>query len=81
VRFVRFPFREAKIVQGECNGKGKAKDFRFPLPSRRLSYEKIVQGECNGKGKEKNIHFPLSCRSMNRLKTVRKNVPSLIMGA
>jgi len=39
-------FRLAKIVQGECNGKGKAKDFHFALPSRSLSYPKIVQGEC-----------------------------------
>jgi len=54
----------AKIVQGECNGKGKAEDFSFPLPSRRLFYEKIVQGECNGKGKAEDFSFPLPSRSL-----------------
>jgi len=42
-------------VQGECNGKGKAKDFSFTLPSRSLPYQKVVQGECNGKGKAKDF--------------------------
>jgi len=55
----------AKIVQGECNGKGKAKDFHFLLPSRSLSYPKIVQGECNGKGKAKDFHFLLPSRSLS----------------
>jgi len=48
-------------VQGECNGKGKAKDFSFPLPSRSLPYQKVVQGECNGKGKAKD--FSSRCRA------------------
>jgi len=31
----------AKVVQGERNGKGKAKEFHFTLPSRTLSCKKI----------------------------------------
>jgi len=31
----------AKTAQGECNGKGKAKDFHFTLPSRSLFYANI----------------------------------------
>jgi len=47
-------------VQGECNGKGKAEDFHFPLPSRRLFYPKIVQGECNVKGKAEDFPFSIA---------------------
>jgi len=66
-----FQFLAAKIVQGECNGKRKAKDFRFPLPSRRLFYEKTVQGECNGKRKAKDFRFPLPGRRLFYEKTVQ----------
>jgi len=58
-------FQRAKIVQGECNGKGKSEDFLFPLPGRRLFYEKIVQGECNGKGKSEDFPFPLPGRRLS----------------
>jgi len=44
-------------VQGECNGKGKAKDFHFPLPSRRLFYEKIIRSGEKGKEKKRLCDF------------------------
>jgi len=69
---VLFLFHEAKIVQGECNGKRKAEDFLFPLPSRRLFYGKIVQGECNGKGKAEDFLSPLPSRRLSYLKKVWK---------
>jgi len=53
-------------------GKGKAKVFVFPLPSRRLSSAKIVQGERNGEKKSQSFYFsiaeppPIFCKGSAR---------------
>jgi len=59
----------AKIVQGERNGKGKAKDFHFPLPSRSLSSAKIVKDGRKAKGKVKIFSFSSPIQSLFFQKT------------
>ena len=50
---------KAKVVQTECNGKGKAEGFFFSLLRCSLLYAKVVQTESNGKGKAEGFSFAL----------------------
>jgi len=62
---------EAKVVQGERSGKGRAEGFFFSLPGRRLLYAKVVQGERSGKGRTEGCFFSLPGRRLLYAKVVQ----------